>query len=80
MRKSNFRRRVNIFHILGSFCKYLISEVRRRIEAKEAYLKKELQFYLEEGDSWKSVEWTVPSLESEHWRYLAETEIRYYFV
>jgi hypothetical protein len=35
---------------LESFCKYLISDVRRRIEAQEAYLKKELQFSLEEGD------------------------------
>jgi hypothetical protein len=36
---------------LESFSKYLIDDARRRIEAKEAYLKKELQSRLEEGDS-----------------------------
>jgi len=41
---------------LESFSKYLIGDVRRRIEAKEAYLKKELQFGLEEGDSLESAE------------------------
>jgi len=65
---------------LESFSKYLISDVRRRIEAKEVYLKKELQFGLEEGDSLESTEWTVLSSHSENWRYLAETEIWYCFL
>jgi hypothetical protein len=51
---------------LESFSKYLISDVRRRIEAKEAYLKKELQFGLEEGNSLESAEWTVLSSDGEH--------------
>ena len=34
---------------MESSSKYLIIDIRRRIEAAEAYLKKELQFGLEEG-------------------------------
>jgi hypothetical protein len=49
MRNSKWRRRVNIFLILESFYKYLIIDIRRRIEDKKAYLKKEFQYGLEEG-------------------------------
>jgi hypothetical protein len=38
---------------LESFSKCLIYDARKRIEAKEAYLKKELQFGLEDGVSYK---------------------------
>ena len=65
---------------MESFSKYLISDARRRIEAKEAYLKKELQFGLEKGDSLESAEWSVLSSDGEHWRSLANTEIQYYFI
>jgi hypothetical protein len=51
---------------LESFSKYLISDVPGRIEAKEAYLKKELQFGLEEGESLEIAEWTVLSSDSEN--------------
>jgi len=51
---------------LESFSKYLISDVPRSIEVKEAHLKKELQFGLEESGSLESAEWTVPSSDGEH--------------
>jgi hypothetical protein len=49
MKENKWKRKVNIFRILESSSKYLVVDIRRRIEDKAAYLKKDCQYGLEEG-------------------------------